>query len=49
MSKSLRDWSISMGGGGGGGSEQMVGGSLDLEPSQRGGSELAKGAGSSYL
>ena len=38
-----------MGGGGGVGSEQMGGGSLDLEPSQTGGSELAKGGGSSYL
>ena len=36
----------------GGGSEQMGGGSLDFEPSQRDGSlnfELAKGGGSSYL
>ena len=40
------------GGGGGGGMEQMGGGSLDLEPSQSGGSltfELAKKGWSSYL
>ena len=40
----VRDWSISMGGG----SEQTGGGSLDFEPSQRGGSwnfELALGVG----
>ena len=41
-------------GGGGVGSEQMGGGSLDFQPSQRGGSlnfELAKakGGGSSYF
>ena len=48
---SIRDWSISIGKGGGG-SEQMGEGSLDFEPSQRGGSlnfELAEGGGSSYL
>ena len=36
----------------GGGSEQMGDGSLDFEPSQRGGSlnfELAKGGGPSFL
>ena len=44
----LRNWSISIGGG----SEQIGCGSLDFEPSQRGGSlnfELVKGGGSSYL